>query len=203
VLAPDPVTVILRHRIEGALESRAWRARDTPSDLFDDAARWRKRGRPTARGSEDPKLQCARSSPVLALEVPHEVGNFRIRKCSVVLDLLDLRAVREHFVEMAAPACRVVALRYSRALAQSRTLSILLAVSVSPAILAVDPCGAKNLKTLLNETLNETIIVTENGGRRSLPSAKRSSPSSPIAQPRRIFALSNPPRLIAEHRGAE
>ena len=30
------------------------------------------------------------------------------------------------------------------------------------------PCGAKNLKTLLNEALNETIIVTENGGRRRL-----------------------------------
>jgi hypothetical protein len=29
-------------------------------------------------------------------------------------------------------------------------------------------CGAKNLKTLLNEALNETIIVTENGGRRRL-----------------------------------
>jgi hypothetical protein len=28
------------------------------------------------------------------------------------------------------------------------------------------PCGAKNLKTLLNEALNEIIIVTENGGRR-------------------------------------
>jgi hypothetical protein len=28
------------------------------------------------------------------------------------------------------------------------------------------PCGAKNLKALLNEALNETIIVTENGGRR-------------------------------------
>ena len=28
------------------------------------------------------------------------------------------------------------------------------------------PCGAKNLKMLLNEALNETIIVTENGGRR-------------------------------------
>ena len=28
------------------------------------------------------------------------------------------------------------------------------------------PCGAKNLKTLLNEALDETIIVTENGGRR-------------------------------------
>jgi hypothetical protein len=30
------------------------------------------------------------------------------------------------------------------------------------------PCSAKNLKTLLNEALNETIIVTENGGRRRL-----------------------------------
>ena len=30
------------------------------------------------------------------------------------------------------------------------------------------PCGAKNLKTLLNEALNETIIVTENGGCRRL-----------------------------------
>ena len=30
------------------------------------------------------------------------------------------------------------------------------------------PCGAKNLKTLVNEALDETIIVTENGGRRRL-----------------------------------
>jgi hypothetical protein len=30
------------------------------------------------------------------------------------------------------------------------------------------PCGAKNLQGLLNEALNETIIVTENGGRRRL-----------------------------------
>ena len=29
-------------------------------------------------------------------------------------------------------------------------------------------CGAKNLKTLLDEALNEIIIVTENGGRRRL-----------------------------------
>ena len=28
--------------------------------------------------------------------------------------------------------------------------------------------GAKNLKTLLNEALNETVIVTENGGRRKV-----------------------------------
>ena len=30
------------------------------------------------------------------------------------------------------------------------------------------PGGAKNLKTLLNEALSETIIVTDNGGRRRL-----------------------------------
>ena len=30
------------------------------------------------------------------------------------------------------------------------------------------PPGAKNLKTLLNEALNETVIVTENGGRRKV-----------------------------------
>src|SRR5246127_3410131 len=30
------------------------------------------------------------------------------------------------------------------------------------------PAGAKNLKTLLSEALNETVIVTENGGRRKL-----------------------------------
>src|ERR1700758_5034506 len=30
------------------------------------------------------------------------------------------------------------------------------------------PPGAKNLKTLLNDALNEPVIVTENGGRRKL-----------------------------------
>jgi hypothetical protein len=30
------------------------------------------------------------------------------------------------------------------------------------------PSGAKNLKTLLSEALNETVIVTENGGRRKV-----------------------------------
>src|SRR5438045_7456742 len=30
------------------------------------------------------------------------------------------------------------------------------------------PPGAKNLKTLLAEALNETVIVTENGGRRKI-----------------------------------
>lgn len=30
------------------------------------------------------------------------------------------------------------------------------------------PPGAKNLKTLLSEALNETVIVTENGGRRKV-----------------------------------
>ena len=30
------------------------------------------------------------------------------------------------------------------------------------------PAGAKNLKTLLNEALNEPVIVTENGGRRKV-----------------------------------
>jgi hypothetical protein len=30
------------------------------------------------------------------------------------------------------------------------------------------PAGAKNLKTLLSEALNETVIVTENGGRRKV-----------------------------------
>ena len=39
---------------------------------------------------------------------------------------------------------------------------------VSPAILAAGRPGAKNLKTLLSEALNETVIVTENGGRRKV-----------------------------------
>ena len=51
------------------------------------------------------------------------------------------------------------------------------------------PPGAKNFATLLSEALNETVIVTENGGGARLPSAKRSSPNSSTARPPTIFDL--------------
>src|SRR5580700_2307294 len=51
--------------------------------------------------------------------------------------------------------------------------------------------GAKNLKTLLSDALNERVTVSKNGGGHAKsPSARRSSPSSSTARPQRIGARS-------------
>jgi Family of unknown function (DUF5681) len=53
------------------------------------------------------------------------------------------------------------------------------------------PSGAKNLMTLFNEALNETVIIAENGGRRKISKPKPSLSRSSIKRPRAIGAPPN------------